>query len=249
MSKCHQLRGGAKPHWLPPVALPQDPNGGAKPPYPHLDSRVRARHFVQFYLYVKKTLLRHLQLILSSAAQAVSKITRFSQISPILNCLHSLELINTSSTNIKQAILKTAYLCIVLSLQANSSTCSSFIITRQRLPNNYCFKTTDTYHSPCSGSRTAFLKSFAILYVTRHLPIYQALLITCSLAPHLSFTLDIRHISLNNHTHRSLFAHFTLSVLWSIRPSVTFHFPCTNIITVTFVHFISSDIRPIMVSI
>jgi len=74
-----------------------------------------------------------------------------------------------------------------------------------------------------------------MLYVTRHLPIYQAQLIT-SLSPHLTFTPALRLVS-TNYSRSSLFA--------PLHRRLTSHFHFTIIATVTLIHFISSAIRPI----
>jgi len=91
-------------------------------------------------------------------------------------------------------------------------------------------------------SGTVYLKTFAILYLRRHLglPIYHTQqMITYSLSPHLSFTSNLRLISSSNHSRLSLLAplHSRFSGPHNL---AVFSFHITIIITVSLIssHFI-----------
>jgi len=104
---------------------------------------------------------------------------------------------------------KPSYVYNLLNLQANTSSRSSTVITLQRPPVNSHLKISNrsfTYHVPALLNSLP-IKTFAILYLTRHLPIYHTKrLITFSLFPHLSFTPNLRLISSTNHSRLSLLA-------------------------------------------
>jgi len=89
-------------------------------------------------------------------------------------------------------------------------------------------------------SGTVYLKTFAILYHKRHLPIYHTQqMINYSLSLHLSFTPNLRLISASNHSHHSLLAPFHSGFSGSLN-LVLFLFHITIIITVSLIssHFI-----------
>jgi len=162
-------------------------------------------------LWICGATLDRFQLILDSAAQAVSKTPRISYISPILESLYWLKIdpcTVQSSLSPKKALQcqKPSYLYNILNLQVNTysfiycfHSSASTINSRFKIP-------IDRSLTMLLLSETVVLKSFATLYVTRHLPIYHALLITFSLSPHLSFTPIARLISSNNHSRHSLIA-------------------------------------------
>jgi len=108
-------------------------------------------------LYLPRCKLDRLQLILNSAARAVSKTPRFSHISPILKSLHCLNIdqrIQYTDLSLAYKTLqsqKPSYLHNLLNLQANTSTRLPTVIILQRPPVNSRLKITDrsfTYHAP-----------------------------------------------------------------------------------------------------
>jgi len=91
-------------------------------------------------------------------------------------------------------------------------------------------------------SGTVYLKTFAILYLIRHLPIYHSQqMITYSLSPHLSFTPNLRLISSTNHSRLSHLAPLHSRFSGSLNLAL-FLFHITIIITVSLIssHFICS---------
>jgi len=90
-------------------------------------------------------------------------------------------------------------------------------------------------------SGPVYLKTFTILFLRRHLPIYHTQqIITFSLSPQLSFTLNLRLISSGNHSHLGLLAPFHSRFSGSLNLAL-FSFHITIIITVSLLisHFIS----------
>jgi exonuclease III len=109
------------------------------------------------FLNLPRCQLDRLQLILNSAARAVSKTPRFSHISPILKSLHWLKIDQRIQYKVLSLTYKTlqsqkpSYLYNLLNLQANTSTRSSTVITLQRPPVNSRLKISDrsfTHHAP-----------------------------------------------------------------------------------------------------
>ena len=109
------------------------------------------------FLNLPRYQLDRLQLILNSAARAVSKTPRFRHISPVLKSLHWLKIDQRIQYKVLSLTYKTlqsqkpSYLYNLLNLQANTSTRSSTVITLQRPPVNSRLKITDrsfTYHTP-----------------------------------------------------------------------------------------------------
>jgi len=89
-------------------------------------------------------------------------------------------------------------------------------------------------------SGTVYLKTFAIRYLRRHLPIYHTQqMINYSLSPHLSFTPNLRLISSSNHSRPSLPAPLHSRFSGSLTLAL-FSFHITIIITVSLIssHFI-----------
>lgn len=109
------------------------------------------------FLNLPRCQLDRLQLILNSAARAVSKTPRFSRISPILKSLHWLKIDQRIQYKVLSLTYKTlqsqkpSYLYNLLNLQANTPTRSSTVITLQRPPVNSRLKISDrsfTHHAP-----------------------------------------------------------------------------------------------------
>jgi len=89
-------------------------------------------------------------------------------------------------------------------------------------------------------SGTVYLKTFAILYLRPHLPIYHTeQMINYLLSPHLSFTPNLRLICFFNHSRLSLVAPFHSQFSGSLNLAL-FSFRITIIITVSLIssHFI-----------
>jgi len=87
---------------------------------------------------------------------------------------------------------------------------------------------------------TVYLKTFAILHLKPHLPIYHTQqMIKYSLTPHLSFTPNLRLISSSNYSRLSLLAPFHSRLSGSLNLAL-FSFHITIIITVSLIssHFI-----------
>jgi len=91
------------------------------------------------FLNFPRCQLDRLQLILNSAARAVSKTHRFSHISPILKSLHWLKIDQCIQYNVLSLTYKTlqskkpAYLYNLLNLQARSSTVTSASASRIKI--------------------------------------------------------------------------------------------------------------------
>jgi len=88
-------------------------------------------------------------------------------------------------------------------------------------------------------SGTVYLKTFTILYLRRHLPIYHTqLIIIFSLSLHLSFTPNVRLISSTNHSCLSLLAPLHSRFSGSLNLAL-FSFHINIVITVSLIssHF------------
>jgi len=144
--------------------------------------------------------------------------------SSVLIILHCVTYINTSWTR---------------SMSMNSSA----FITLQRPPVNSRLKITDRSSlTMLRLSGTVYLKTFAILYLRRHLPKYHThtqQMINYSLSHHLSFIPNLRLISSSNHSRLSLLAPFHSRFSGSLNLAL-FVFHITIIITVSLrsSHFI-----------
>jgi len=111
----------------------------------HLQERIHAFICMGWFSLLQWSL----QLIHSSAAQAVSKTPRLSHIAPIIKSLHWLKIDQGIQYKVLSLTYKTlksqkpSYLYNLLNLQANTSTRSSTFITLQRSPVNSRLKITD----------------------------------------------------------------------------------------------------------
>ena len=109
------------------------------------------------FLNLPRSQLDRLQLILNSAARAVSKTPRFTHISPILRSFHWLKIDQRIQYKVLSLTYKTlqsqkpSYLYNLLNIQTNTSTRSSTSVTLQRPTVNSRLKITDrsfTHHAP-----------------------------------------------------------------------------------------------------
>jgi len=127
-----------------------------------------------------------------------------------------------------------------------------YISVTQTLSDNPSSKldASRTYHlnvtvSPCAVmSPDDLWWPFAILYLTRHLPIYHTLLIIIfSLSLHLSFTPNLRLISSSNHSCLSLLAHLHSRFSGSLNLALlTFYITIIVTVSLIVIVIISSDL-------
>ena len=105
----------------------------------------------------KQSQLGRLQLILNSAAHAVSKTPKFCHISPVLKSLHWLKIEQRIQYKLLSITYKTlqsrqpTYLFTLLNVQSNRTTRSSDTVTLQRPSVRSRLKLTDrsfTHHAP-----------------------------------------------------------------------------------------------------
>ena len=109
------------------------------------------------FLNLPRSQLGRLQLILNSAARAVSRTPRFTHISPVLESLHWLKIDQRIHYKVLSIIYKTlqshqpSYLYNLLHVQSNTSTRSSSSVTLERPTAHSRLKITDrsfTHHAP-----------------------------------------------------------------------------------------------------